>query len=442
LQSLVLAALVMLPGAAAQTRLKQGALSIAFADDFSFTMTITGQGDAVALPPAVFVGGKMRQLGDTDFECKLANGGATTSGSDSFGKYNALALNCTVKDKTATLVDYSIKIYSVPGYPVDTMVLFDVSFPGGASGLQMRAVQVEHRSPPQFAPFPAFDLGQSASPVLGKAALAMCFGSERPHLLAFNGVSGFPGQCTTLSGGMAVTAWATKTSPSGVAGAVWTAANQFHLNFHQVVAAGAGASAQPEPGGGAATSKVWVHGVSGEISSVPAGWEQRTMMYYSGQGINPAVDGWGTTLRQVHKTTKNDAEDLFLQTVSYWTDNGAAANGVAWKTSAAPPKASHGQYLQLNYTSVDEAHLGAMIDSIASSGGVRPRAAQIDCWWYPTSKQHQFYCGTDWVLPREFYPNGMAGLRERLATPGEWAPSAAVESRSIHLLTLSEPNCQ
>jgi hypothetical protein len=291
------------------------------------------------------------------------------------------------------------------------MVLFDVSFPGGAKGLQMRAVQVENRSPPQFAPFPAFNLDEAVSPALGEATLSMCFGSERPHLLAHNGVSAFPGQCTTLSGGMAVTAWATKNSPSGVAGAVWTAANQFHLNFHQVVTAARGEDDT------VAASKVWTHGVSGEIASVPAGWEQRTMMYYSGQGINPAVDGWGTTLRQVHKTSKNDAEDLFLQTVSYWTDNGAAGNGVAWKTSAAPPKASHGEYLQLNYTMVDEEHLGAMMESIASSGGVRPRAAQIDCWWYPTSKQHQFYCGTDWVLPAEYYPNGMAGLRETLATP-------------------------
>ena len=80
-----------------------------------------------------------------------------------------------------------------------------------------------------------------------------------------------------------------------------------------------------------------------------------------------------------------------------------------WKTDAAPPKAEYGEYLQLNYSMVDEGHLGKMMDSIASSGGIRPRASQIDCWWYPTTKQHQFYCGTDWVLPKQFYPNGMAG---------------------------------
>ena len=145
------------------------------------------------------------------------------------------------------------------------------------------------------------------------------------------GIAGFPGQCNTLSGGMAVTGWTSDSSPTGMAGAVWTAANQFHLNFHQVItntintadgADGADGAAASARGKGRGDSHAWVHGVSGEVTSVPAGWEQRTMMYYSGQGMNAAVDGWGTTLRQAHNTTKKDAEDPFLQTVSYWTDNG------------------------------------------------------------------------------------------------------------------------
>lgn len=104
---------------------------------------------------------------------------------------------------------------------------------------------------------------------------------------------------------------------------------------------------------------------------------------------------------------------------------------MAWKTDGAPPKAEYGEYLQLNYTMVDEEHLGKMMDSIASSGGRRPRASQIDCWWYPTSADHQFYCGNDWVLPEEFYPNGMAGLRERLSTPVMmYMPAVCASNRS------------
>ena len=256
-------------GTGASRQLTHGAITVAFNEDSSTTITFANK-TAVALPPAVFVGGRLRQLNSTGFECWLANGGAPTAGSDDYGTYSAVGLNCYITDGAAgrvatppppppTLVDYSVKVYAVPGHPADTMVLFDVSFPGGAEGLKMREVEVNSRSPPQFAPFPQFNLSEAASPALGNTALAMCYGSERPHLLAFNGVSGFPGQCNTLSGGMAVTAWRSTTSPSGVAGAVWTAANQFHLNFHQVVAAGS------------RSSKTWVHGVSGEISSVPAG---------------------------------------------------------------------------------------------------------------------------------------------------------------------------
>ena len=57
------------------------------------------------------------------------------------------------------------------------------------------------------------------------------------------------------------------------------------------------------------------------------------------------------------------------------------------------------------------------MDSVVTSSGVSPRTTQIDCWWYPTTLQHQFYCGLDWVLPKEFFPSGMSGVRERLGTP-------------------------
>ena len=63
--------------------------------------------------------------------------------------------------------------------------------------------------------------------------------------------------------------------------------------------------------------------------------------------------------------------------------------------------------------------MGHVMASMASSG-VRPRAAQIDCWWYPGDghkTSNSFLCGSDWVLPTEFYPGGMAGVRQRVGTP-------------------------
>ena len=106
---------------------------------------------------------------------------------------------------------------------------------------------------------------------------------------------------------------------------------------------------------------------------------------------------------------------LRMKTMTMWTDNGAALNGMDWHTGAAPPVPTlNGSiYIQLNWSMVDESKMGAVIDSIAASG-VTPRAAQIDCWWYPTTHEHTDYCGLDWVLPTEFFPNGMAGVHSRL----------------------------
>ena len=72
------------------------------------------------------------------------------------------------------------------------------------------------------------------------------------------------------------------------------------------------------------------------------------------------MDGWGVTLRRAHNTTKRDAEDLFLQTLSLWTDNGAGLNGVAWHSRSDPPAAPGNAseiYLQLNWSMVDESSM-------------------------------------------------------------------------------------
>lgn len=159
---------------ATSTTLEHDAISIAFQDDLSLLVSFTGgssstttstnsRNDAVALPPAVFVEGKMRELNGGGLLCNA--GGAIVHGTDVYGQYDALNLNCTVDGKTKTLVNYSVKKYPVPGYERDVLVIFDVSFPNGAQGTQMRAVQVESRSPPQFAPFPAFNLDVRATRV-------------------------------------------------------------------------------------------------------------------------------------------------------------------------------------------------------------------------------------------------------------------------------------
>ena len=99
------------------------------------------------------------------------------------------------------------------------------------------------------------------------------------------GVAGMISQCQSLSGGMTVLGWPAAASPTSIAGAVMTAANEFHLSYHRLanaeLNADANVSAAPAPAG---PGKLWSHGVSGEIDAVPKGFTGQTMLYYSPKG--------------------------------------------------------------------------------------------------------------------------------------------------------------
>ena len=366
------------------------------AETLELTLTFAEHGTAVAFSPAVHLDGALHAYSagggggaaPLGMQCRLSPGGVE-HGADGFGKFTSLSINCTAGTSN-TPVDYAIKAYYEEDRPGslprgDGLVIFDVALPRGGTGLRMREFVAgsSDRSPPQFAPFPAFDL--DSSPAL-RSPVALCYGSERPHMLASKGVAEMSSQCTTLSGGMTALGWTSEHSATSIAGAVITAANEFHLSLNRLIAArpgGAGSHSESDAAGNAAgegSGKVWSHGLSGEIDEVPAGFVGRTMLYYSGDGLNAAVDGWGTTLRQAYATEKQDNEDLFLQTVTLWTDNGAALNGEQWRTNASRPVAAHGQYQQLNFSAVDQASIGAVGDSIAATG-VSARGAQMDCWW-------------------------------------------------------------
>jgi len=122
------------------------------------------------------------------------------------------------------------------------------------------------------------------------------------------------------------------------------------------------------------------YGVSGELHSVPAGFTQQSMLYYSRSGLNAAVDGWGTTLRTAYQTTKQEDADVFLQTLTIWTDNGAATLGLAWQNNATTPAYSgEGGFNTMDWTRADEAHMTAVARDVSATG-VAPRGVQFD--WY------------------------------------------------------------
>ena len=75
--------------------------------------------------------------------------------------------------------------------------------------------------------------------------------------------------------------------------------------------------------GSVAGGEEWVIGTGGEIDSLPPGYTFETLLHVSGSGITDAMLGWGAALRRFHNTTRNIEDDIGLQKLGYWTDNGA-----------------------------------------------------------------------------------------------------------------------
>ena len=66
----------------------------------------------------------------------------------------------------------------------------------------------------------------------------------------------------------------------------------------------------------------WAPGISGTITSLPAGFTQTIILTIgSGPGITAAIGEWGELLQAYHKTYK--VPDVTLEKIGYQTDNGA-----------------------------------------------------------------------------------------------------------------------
>lgn len=170
-------------------------------------------------------------------------------------------------------------------------------------------------------------------------------------------------------------------------------------------------------------AKVWGFGVSGDVTSVPPGFTQDTLLVHSSLGPTAAWDEWGSSIRKAYNTTKKADEDVFLTSLTIWTDNGAATLGPAWHADTGtkpPPYTKLGpnvSFMNWNWSMVSTEVLGNVADGVRATG-VAPRGTQLDCWWYPVDTvNHPFWCVSDWVLPEEFYPSGTGGVRKRMGVP-------------------------
>lgn len=165
--------------------------------------------------------------------------------------------------------------------------------------------------------------------------------------------------------------------------------------------------------GGTGASATWDTGVSSELTSLPPGFEHRTLLV-AGRGITATLDAFGRTIRMALKTNRRMVQaDPNLQYLSYWTDNGAYNSGTAW----APPWGGAGG----GGTEVNEAGLRQTALGLKDQGLLHAvKSWQLDDWWYMTSKpQGGVYsaCVANWTLPSATFPSGLRDLSKALTVP-------------------------
>jgi hypothetical protein len=137
-------------------------------------------------------------------------------------------------------------------------------------------------------------------------------------------------------------------------------------------------------------SNVLEYGVMGSMSYIPANYNQSLIVFYSPRGINNGIREWGQTMQHAfNRTNQNRLNDLTINYLGYYTDNGAY---YYYNTEQG-----------MNYEQT-------MIDSIHKIA-LPFHYLQLDSWWY--------YKGigegvSQWTARPDIFPDGLISLHRRI----------------------------
>jgi len=113
----------------------------------------------------------------------------------------------------------------------------------------------------------------------------------------------------------------------------------------------------------------WETGVSSEVESLPKGFTHSTLLVV-GDGITATMDSWGTLLRQMQGTQRLVQNSPVVNSLSYWTDNGAYYYGDAWGEAGG------------GGTPCNETSMVAVADGLEAKGLLDAvKVWQLDDWW-------------------------------------------------------------
>ena len=356
---------------------------------------VSGAGPSKAGHPRTFgwVRGSGHSVAPAPGKLTLQSTTAAASGSDRFGSFAKTVLHWKAKSSAGLElnVETAFRVYN--GLSAGTVV-FEQSIPTGATRTNYRNVSFADKGNTEILPFfhfPSFDTTASDS----------IWGGTRGNSAGF-----LTWQGTQISRGFLPLATGPPTSDmlgldSGPV-VLFTAASAHALvispasHFKGAVQMRSGEN--------------WVAGVSGEVLQVPAGYSHETILHATAKGVTRTLDTWGGMMRRAFNTSK--VVDPIVQTIGYWTDNGAYYYGDAY------PQPRGGPDYNLSCCTRDKllaARQGLLDDGIAL------QYLQLDDWWYHGPHPRQNFggvkCVDRWELPADTYPGGLAGLSKAYGLP-------------------------
>eukprot|EP01116_Phalansterium_solitarium_P010114 TRINITY_DN2457_c0_g1_i8.p1 TRINITY_DN2457_c0_g1~~TRINITY_DN2457_c0_g1_i8.p1 ORF type:complete len:369 (+),score=-31.28 TRINITY_DN2457_c0_g1_i8:736-1842(+) len=138
-------------------------------------------------------------------------------------------------------------------------------------------------------------------------------------------------------------------------------------------------------------------GVSSRMSSLPRNFSVSFSLYGSLDGINEVVHNWGRLMQTAYNTSRV-ANDVVVQKLGYWTDNGAIYDNGFWQQE---PFRIPQNVLQDVKHALDQQKIPIQY-------------IQLDPWWYDSSTAYRCM---SWSPRDSFFPAGLAFLRAQLGIP-------------------------
>ena len=148
----------------------------------------------------------------------------------------------------------------------------------------------------------------------------------------------------------------------------------------------------------------WELGVYSQVTSLPKAFTHRTLIMV-GSGITATVRKYGLLQQQLSKTDKSTAvsADLVINTLGYWTDNGAYYYGDAYGHNLT--KMAHG--------AANMEEVAVAVQTALDQQHVPIRYWQWDDWWYPGHPVY-VWCVENWEMIPDQFPSGLAGMHTKL----------------------------